>query len=214
MLISTERRFVFIAVPKTATTSIERRLMQVDSQIRRNQVPTPSGDWVKVHKHATSRQVADLLGPMARDYTFVAFVREPTSVVVSKYFYYCTGRGFVRSTKTNAMPALVRRVRVARSMPMTMWALVYPYSAMNKFLLGKKGEMLVARVGLYERLQEDCRAIFSEFGYSPEVLDLSMENRTEYRRETEGRTPLFRWIVKLKSWRDWAIYSRALEDRR
>lgn len=110
MLFSPDRRYVFIANPKTATTSIEARLLELDARLMRNEVVLSDGSRRPLRKHATAQDVADVLGDEASNYTFVAFVRDPIATALSKYFYYRMGRGFRRSSNGRAPLGLRARV--------------------------------------------------------------------------------------------------------
>ena len=97
MLISEARKFIYIAVPKTGSTSIESHLVSLDPTIQRNRVPQPDGTWASVNKHARAVDVQSKMGSLMRDYTTVAFIRDPISTVVSKYHHYRSGRAAQRA---------------------------------------------------------------------------------------------------------------------
>ncbi|MEQ8690743.1 MAG: sulfotransferase family 2 domain-containing protein, partial [Pseudomonadales bacterium] len=92
MLYSENRQFVFVAVPKTGTSTIEAQLRRIDSDLQHNRVRDAEGLWVELQTHATSAQIRATMGARAASFTFVAFLRDPRDVVVSKYYFYRSGR--------------------------------------------------------------------------------------------------------------------------
>lgn len=77
MLISESHRFIFLAIPKTGTTSIEEMLAPYRSPLTE-----------KFKKHATCNRVRrELPGEMWESYFKFAFVRNPYDFMQSWYFY-------------------------------------------------------------------------------------------------------------------------------
>ena len=91
MLCSPDRKFIFIATPKTASTAIEAHMSAIDPMILRDAIPLEGGGTQRVRKHARAVDIRNALGGSAADYTFIAFMRDPREVVVSKYYWYRNG---------------------------------------------------------------------------------------------------------------------------
>lgn len=193
MLYSETRKFVFVAVPKTGTTAIQKRLRQIDPELHRNHVHNEAGELVHVPTHATAAEIRSIMGAAAQGFTFVAFLRDPREVVLSKYHFYRAGRaarkqglagGSVEERQFHFGRAL--RVLGAQVLPLLLWARLYPYRSSTHFVTDSAGNLIVDHIGLQERLQEDVTSIFSTFGYSLEDLALGVANKTDYARSIES----------------------------
>lgn len=209
MLISETRKFIYIAVPKTGSTSVEAQLMALDPQIRRNKVPRPDGTWITVHKHATAAEIRRHMGENMNDYTVIAFIRSPISTVVSKYYHYRLGRGAERARQLSfSRRAVGLQLRVLSTflLPLHIWTLLYPYSKTHEFLLGGDGEILVDEIGDFSKLQEDFNMIFGNLGFDAKELALPMTNKSKYSSKRHEDDALLRRIVRWKSRIDVGIF--------
>lgn len=216
MLYSEDRKFVFVAVPKTGTTALQRRLREVDPGIRHNAVQDAQGTLVKVPTHATASEIRRIMGTeRARQVTFVAFLRDPRDVLVSKYHFYRSGRaartqGLAQSgtdAEIRYNPGTMARVLFSKALPLTVWARVYPFKSSSHFVTDGQGRVIVDRIGRTDTLQDDVNRIFSAFGYTPEQLVLGVSNRTEYDRSAT-RDPRLEAIVKRRLPEDCALFDR------
>lgn len=217
MLISEARKFIYIAVPKTGSTSIESHLVSLDPTIQRNRVPQPNGTWASVHKHARAVDVQSKMGILMREYTIVAFIRDPISTVVSKYYHYRLGRGAQRARQWKINKRLNKtRLRVLSTMilPLPVWARLYPYSMTHEFLLDDQQNMLIDALGNFENLQEEFERIFSRFGFAPSELKLPMTNKSGYSAERNAKDDLLKKIVARKSSVDMRIFDDCVSEAR
>lgn len=209
MLISEQKRFIFIAVPKTGTTSIEEHLRKLDPSVRRNEVPLGGGSWQQVHKHARATQIRELMGERMDDFTVIAFLREPVTTVISKYYYYKIGRGAERAkVEPFTKRGILNRLKTlsAKILPIRLWALLYPFSMTHQFVLGNDGELLVDEIGDFSTLQKDFNAIFGRLGFDEKELALPMTNKSKYASNRHEDDALLRRIVRWKSRIDVGIF--------
>ncbi|SPJ23216.1 sulfotransferase family 2 domain-containing protein [Palleronia abyssalis] len=218
MLYSDERKFVFVAVPKTGTTAIQNRLQEIDPTIVRNHVRNAAGDLVKVATHETAYKLREIMGDQASDVTFIAFLRDPRDVVVSKYYYYRSGRaareaGLAKRKTGDSVrtdPGTVARVLFAQSMPLGLWARIYPFASSAKFVTGPDGSTVVDCIGTNENLQTDVLRIFGRFGYTDDQLQLGIKNRSDYDR-AHARDPKLEAVVAKRLPQDMALYDRVAD---
>ncbi|WP_372922735.1 hypothetical protein [Roseovarius sp.] len=194
MLYSEDRKFVLVAVPKTGSSTLQKHLLDIDPNLRRNAVCDTNGNWIELPTHATAVQIRAAMGSRAKKFTFVGFLRDPRDVVVSKYYFYRKGRAarqhgivsrLARNPETKGRvfrPGTILRVLSAQILPLRLWAQLYPYKSSAYFITDAHGTVLVDRIGRMERLQKDALAIFTDFGYAPEDLQLGRENCTDYDR--------------------------------
>lgn len=146
MLYKQKDKKIFIAVPKTATTAIESELCK-DNGTLRNIINTEMGNTF-VHKHISLAEIVNILGDSSNSYQYFAFIRHPVSECISKYYFYKTGRAYIRS-KTS--PGLGRKFRVlyAKIMPLWLWALTYPFKKSIDFINLDKNNKKVSNINIY-----------------------------------------------------------------
>lgn len=200
MLFSEERGFVFISVPKTGTTSIEAHLQKIDPQIVSNKLRDDRGKWVNATKHVTATTIRHVLGKSARRFQFIAFLRDPRELVISKYNWYRNGWPYEKlkcgelrwfySNRNWWRPTLAHRVTLARVMPLKAWARLYPFKPSYYFVTDRRGRLSVNHLGLFETLQNDFSRIFRKFGYSSDELELPRSNLATYEDYRFSRTVL------------------------
>lgn len=162
MIISHKHRFIFFAVPKTATHAIRQALLphldeddwQQQVLFGKDQLPIPALA-AKEHGHLSVREVLPYLSAdVWRSYFKFAFVRNPYDRFVSTcFFLFRKDPGFTQSAMLNMKQALDRprfRQRV----------LVQPQSTL---LTGPDGKLAPDFIGRFEDLQasydEVCRHI-------------------------------------------------------
>lgn len=178
MLFSQEKKFVFVEVPKTGTSSIASFFHEFDPTVLRNSLHKSDGSIVHVKTHTTALEIQKILGEEAKNYTLIGFIRDPMALLVSKYLYYRTGRGRQWATDPTSPVGLKVRVLFARVFPFWVWATIYPYKCSASFILDSEGNCLIDYLGRFENLDADFSRIFSNFGYNPKLLKLTKTNST------------------------------------
>lgn len=173
MLISESHRFIFLAVPKTGTSSIENTLKPYRAAITR-----------KFNKHATcSKLQRDLPSEMWDSYFKFAFVRNPYDLMQSWYFY--------RQRKVLANPKHPRHHLYTGDISFETF--IHSF-AENELMLRQvdfiaphgKG-LQVDRVGKFETLDSDFSRICEHLQLSVEPLPVvrsSGNNRDAFKRWT------------------------------
>lgn len=209
MLMSTQRKFVFIEVPKTGTSAIAKRLLQVDPGLQRDVIHYPDqSDEPVASSHITAKRMRELLGTEAENYIFVGFLRDPIDLLISKYFYYKVGR--TREMLQGERRTFGRWIRhwSTRLLPLSIWILIYPYKSSAHFALDDDNTLLLDAVGDFKALETHFREIFQELGYRPEVLTLEPVNVSSYERP-QGKffRRLARLSLRLHAPKDLDLYS-------
>lgn len=190
MLFNERKKYVFISVPKTGTSAIEKHLTEQDEEVSLNKVKISDDSWRRVTKHIPVQDVKDLLGKKASEFRFVAFFRDPRELAVSKYNWYRNGWPrkrweertlplFTRN-KNWWRPSLAQKVLAAKYLPPRVWLSLYPFKPNAYFLLNKNGDLGVDFLGHFETLQEDFISIFTKLGYVTEDLRLPQVNVAKY----------------------------------
>ncbi|MBY6115414.1 sulfotransferase family 2 domain-containing protein [Mameliella alba] len=214
MLMSTERKFIFIEVPKTGTSTVAKRLLEIDPTLERDMLYLPDGTKERVAStHISAAEVRRRLGPMADEYCFVGFLRDPVDQLVSKYYYYKVGRvrEWLRSGKITAK--LATRHASTRVLPLNIWILLYPYKGAAHFVLDDQGQVCIDIIGNFHRLEEHFREIFRRFGYPDEALKLEKVNVSKY---SHRNGKMFEWAsdlsLKMHARRDVELYAKLPQD--
>jgi len=208
MIFSTKNKYIYIRVPKTASTTISSRLLEIDPSALRNAVELPDGRQKYVDTHITARQLKGLLGEAFREYRVVAFVRDPVSLIASKYYFYRQVRDRVAGKAGRARVAIWLKVLSANILPLPLWAMLYPYKKSSHFILDHDGEILATDIGSFEELTEDFARIFSDIGLPKNELVLdSKKNTTVYGGHAPKGGRVLSVISQLRFRKDYKIIS-------
>lgn len=206
MLMSPERKFVFVEVPKTGTSAIARRLLEIDPTLERDILHLPNGRRMHLDStHTSAIELRQLLGAAAADYTFVGFLRDPIDLIASKYYYYKVGR--VRDDIRGDRYTSGRLIRNWSTwiLPLHLWILFYPYRSSASFVTDKAGDLCLDIVGNFGSLEKNFRDIFIQFGYNSEDLILERVNTSKY-NPPSGH--IYRFLVGL------SLFLHARNDER
>ena len=209
MLFSAEKKFVFIAVPKTGTTSVEQAWTEFDPSVLRNHLLLPNGQLVQVNKHISLRQVRHLLGKSARQYKFFAFLREPLDHTLSRYFYYANGRGFQRYKRgTIGKWTLGPKVVFTRLIPRSLWFLFYPLRTQIKSVVDEQGSVALSFCGRFSELNADFCKMISLAGYKKRPKQLSKTNAATRDTLSEAELKWLSFVVRTRLKPDVEFFER------
>ena len=199
MIISESHQFIFLAIPKTGTSSIEKALGRYASPLTQN-----------FRKHATCARVKRELPPELWQGAFkFAFVRNPYDRMQSWYFY--------RQRPELADPAHPRHNRYTgnisfeefidsfteHSWMLNQVAWVAPAS------LG--GEKQLGFVGRFESLESDYRTVCEHIGVPWKPLPVVRSSRNETHM-TELWTPHTRRVVNEHFRKDFEYFGYQMLD--
>ena len=188
MIISPYYRFVFIAVPKTGTTSIENRLtallsttcpnptyvkittnptyLFVYKRLAKLSIPLPAPSILPVsYKHEPLSALSRLGPSTIKSYRAIAFVRNPWDRLVSQFkqfqrphFLHHEKRRLLHEASLISFEAFVRQYIKD---PRPMW----------KLLVDDTGSLAVDFVGRFESLAQDFSTICSDLNLPSTKLD-------------------------------------------
>lgn len=163
MIIARDLSFLFVAVPKTGTSSVEALLeTRADEEL--------SGRW---NKHVLAMKLRDELSPAIWDgaYKF-AFVREPYSWMQSWYRY--------RQRDALKNPAHPHHHRYTGAMSFDQFVAGFREGELMlrqcDFLTSNTGELLVDYVGRYEHLAQDFSFVRERLGITQ--MELPLRNQS------------------------------------
>lgn len=216
MFHSEKHNLLFIANPKTGTTSVEYALLDIDPEGQRFKVK--KGDHYFSHKemrrktigHAKAKEFREAIGADFYDSlrTFV-FVRHPYSKLVSSYFYLRRDHLFKRKHPKGWKYKVLTfgSKLLAKLLPFKLWALVYPYKANTEYVLDFDGRRIVDAVGRTEHLEADLQRILERFDVptdrlAPKQLNTSAHN--DY--DIYFTTPWFKRLMEKRMRADLDLY--------
>lgn len=211
MIISREKKYIFIRVPKTAGSSISSFLLDNDETAIRNQVPDKYGRWVGVNTHISMRELREIMGDSYNQYYVFGFIREPLSKIFSAYNFYCQGRAFRRMKQPGANNwsyGRVLRETIAELLPFKLWVVFYPFATSSFFITDQEGSLLATKVGIYENIEEDFKKIAFDIGLSNCTEALPVFNVSDI----SAKKTHFGWLsynfIRLKSGKDFSLYEK------
>ncbi|MEX2525712.1 MAG: sulfotransferase family 2 domain-containing protein [Gammaproteobacteria bacterium] len=169
MIISHKHRFIFFAVPRTATHAVrealrphldendwEQKILHGESSI-----PIPEIAALK-HGHISFRQIESYLSREVRDSYFkFAFVRNPFDRFISACFFLNRKNPDFRGREIITIKQLFQRDAFRRRM------LILPQ---YQFLIDNADQIAMDYIGRYETLQESWNEICTHIGIKPEKL--------------------------------------------
>ena len=158
MPISHNKRFVFVCVPKTGTSSIRAALQPYLETAKIIPSTLSKGIKIKLDLHISYEEHLTLY-PEARNYISFGFVRNPYFRFVSTYLYH-----FPKATGPEEMERFIEE-RTYLITPYNMF-----YTTQSELL---KGVGIVYR---YENYTDDCKLLFSRLGL--DAPSLKKENET------------------------------------
>lgn len=197
MILNEHRKFIFIEVPKTGTSSVAKRLLELDSGSVRNEIRGEDGTVRRVRTHVPVSEVRRILGARADEFAYVAFLRDPVDLALSKYHFFRQGRAAKRSAWGDGNTGRWLRVRLANSLGIVPWLLVFPFRSAGWYV-EDGDDWTVPHLGDFSNLQAEFVRIFVGFGYRPEELRLPELNRTEYPALPARRRQYVERIVEVR----------------
>jgi hypothetical protein len=155
MNFSEKSKYIFIAVPKTGSTSISRFLKVNDKSCRKNNLVSAAGISIQVDTHINYKEIVAIIGNSIDNYATFAFLRDPYEKLFSYYRY--TIRPKEGRTKYGLQVRIVRNV--SWLLGFKLWALIFPYKSSVDFILDEQGNIGVKYLGRTEYLNSDFEEI-------------------------------------------------------
>ncbi len=179
MILSPDKRFIFIHVPKAAGTSINAALSIHDAffpvrdqglaarkaRAAKTGLPAAAAD---LGEHAAAKHFIKVLGREEYDrYYSFAFVRNPWDVAVSWFHYRLINPGVAGHKEAEAAGDFRKYVkRVLASSDGAHWA-----GLQHPFVTDENGAVAVSFLGRYESLAADFAAVKARLGIATLALD-------------------------------------------
>lgn len=210
MIISKEHKYIFVAVPKTGTTSIQKFLLENDTTAKKNSVVINENIYI-FKEHYTAKKIREILGVEYSNFKVFGFMRDPYSRLVSSYHFYKNGEPLTINNK-NPWPVYIR-ILFARIFPFKVWVLLYPYKSNIEYLTNTNGNKIVNYIGRFENLNEDLKNIIDIIGLNFDTSKLQHINKSKHDyKEKYFKSKIFKKLVQMKIKRDINFYDQYSSD--
>lgn len=198
MFFSKKYNLLFIASPKTGSSSVEDALQKLDSEgekvkliiddkvIGNNDVN--SGEM----SHVKAREILKLLG--RDDYNklnTIAFIRNPYSKLVSTFFFNKSNdlsHAFdIKGNKKRLKRSLnfFLSTFFAKVLPFKIWAILYPYKSNLSYLTDIDGNLIIKHIGRTEHLNKDFHLIMKKLNIDSKHLNIDKKNTSTHKPYNE-----------------------------
>ena len=191
MIIDDTHKFVFVAVPKNASTAIYDAF---ERSLGRRIPHEPERKF-----HATAAELSDELGARWTQYLRIGFVRNPYERFASSYWDFRFGRPRARSIDASFEA-------FCHSFIGSRWEGLRHFRPQVEFLMDEKGAILVDYLGRYENLDDDWNALDERLPFRVKRLrQLRFQTRMPYRDEWRNANVKRRIerLIGLIRWRIW-----------
>jgi hypothetical protein len=185
-MVSHKHKFIFIHIPKTGGTSVQKTLMN-NANIKR-------ADFTKhehLHRDLLSKTTFghEALPHKLKSYFSFCFVRNPWEKIVSQYHFNRHWFGMQNYKFDEYVFAFKRGRRVSAKNPYFL-----------PWITDEKGNVIVDFIGRYENIQEDFNTICDKIGIPQQQLP--HKNKTKHKHYTEYYEDETRQIVAQKYAKD------------
>lgn len=192
VIISYSHRFIFVHVPKSAGTSINRALDPFAHRTEHllvNRLLAAVGihvnhytyhKWKRFRRHATAREARrHLPARVYHGFFKFAFVRNPWDRMVSQYHYILRKTSHHRHKLVKSLGGFEAYLKfeITRNKPLQ-----------KDFVTDARGRLLVDFVGRFERLADDFASICNAIGIEAELPHACRTSHTNYRSYYDPRT--------------------------
>ena len=212
MLISPQKKFLFIHIQRTAGTSIHRRLSQQVPDVR---------PFLGTHDHA--RWAKQQLGAAWDQYWTFAFVRNPWERLVSWYSLITRARsswyGRLMRRRPNRLWEYVQQnatsfeefvYRCTETIDDIDGRKSFVYNQLD-YITDEQGGLIVDFVGRYECLHADLAVVWATLGLAPPIL--SRANRSRRPHYSTFYTATTQQLIRERYARDIAFFGYTFEER-
>lgn len=179
MIISTKYKYIFIANPKTGTTSIQSYLLENDSSAKNYHVVLNNKSY-SFNEHDTAAKIKETLGEEYNNYKTFGFIRNPLAKRVSGYHFYKNGKPITEGHSGSRLPVL-SKIWFAKLLPFKLWNLLYPVKSNKEYFTDKDGNIIVDRIYLHENIEDDFIKSLKFIGLYKKDSKLPFKNKSNHR---------------------------------
>jgi hypothetical protein len=197
MILSQKHKILFVANPKTATTSVQKWLLKEDVSFNKT-AHELNGKHIILEEHITAETAREKLGIEYYEILFVfGFCREPSSKLISSYFFY---KQAGKNRKLWDLGTKVVSARIknffqylsAKLLPLNIWLLVYPYKAQYPYFTDSSGNVIVGNIGRFENLKNDLERMLKK-----QKIQVDFDNLTVVNKSDKAEISLNPFLIKV-----------------
>lgn len=181
MLLNQEKKVLFIANPKTATTAIQDWMQREDHAYKKSH-HIINGKRVSLSEHITAVEACNILGvDYFNSLEVICVIRNPVTKITSAYNFY-RGHGKLHDWTSKNQRQLLKRILhickflFATCVPFRIWAILYPYKPNKIYFVNKQEELIVGNIVVYENLVADLQLISDKLKLGLDSQSLSVSN--------------------------------------
>ena len=204
MLVSFEKRFAFIHIPKTAGLSIHRALKSAAPDAIRNLPGLDACRDPLKNRHLFASDLRDYFGETNWNVYFTfAFVRNPYSRLVS-WYNMCIER-----PTTPFMRLIKREARTFDDfLNVTHWRAARTLFNQVDYITDQSGKVIVDFVGRYENVDADFKHVCKKIGIRVDLPHINRTTPVDYRTYYNHQT---RKLVVDRFRRDFEMFAYTFE---
>lgn len=193
MYFSKKLSLLFVACPKTGSSSVEAYLMKIDPSgemfsLTLNDKKITSKDMhYGVVGHAYAWELKQALGDeIYNSLHVIGMVRHPYDKLISSY-YFAKSQSILKVLKWRGEKNLLKRKikglishTAPKILPISLWVLLYPMKTSYQYFFDKKSNRIVKYLGRTDNLNEDLRVILKTIGIN-QNLEIPHQNKSNHK---------------------------------
>jgi len=216
MLLSLDRKFIFISNPKTGSSAINLFLRKVDPGLIQNGMPEGIYEQKIItgkDEHIRPRHLKVKMGSYFDEFQIFTFVRSPYERTVSVYFFYKNGKPINHRNNKRLFFSLAN-ICLARLLPFSIYSLIKPIRPNRDYVLDNESNFIVNFIGRTNYFDRDLCLIMKEFGIVLGAVPLTKINASSHDSEYDKyySSPVHRYLFNLK-FKDEIKFFNFLKDK-
>jgi hypothetical protein len=225
MYFSKELSLLFVACPKTGSTSIESYLMDLDPngqkfRISHDDIEITSEDvYHGVIGHSRAWELKDALGDGVYNKLHVfGLVRHPFDKLISSFFF-SKSKKINQAFKFKGKKKIFKRkitgvltFLAPKILPISIWALLFPMKTCHDYFHDKEGNRIVKYLGRTDNINHDVDLILKEIGIISDLKIPHINKSNHKNRDHYFNNKLIKNYLNKKYERDIKLYQLVEEE--
>jgi len=214
MSYSKKYKLLFIASPKSGSSSIEKFFKEVDPHGENHSLTMPNKKITSkdmhygVVGHARAWELKHAVGKeFYNELHGIGMVRHPMVKLVSSYYFNKKNYLFQAFKMRGEKNLLLRKIKgfmtslAPKILPINIWALIFPMKTSYEYFFDRNGHRIVTYLGRTDHLNEDLKLILKKLKISTSVetphINTSKHNhRQDYFKNRWIRNKLYKKYKK------------------